>query len=79
MRDHFGPEDVRTLYRAFDLAWTALGDDISGDRDALRDHIGRAVIHLAKDGHMDEIRLATYAAYQGRSFMGLRTRLRSIG
>lgn len=79
MKDHFGPEDMRTLFRAFDLAWTALGEDISGDQDALRDHMGRALIHLAMDGDMDEVRLATYAAYQGRIFMGLRPRLRTIG
>jgi hypothetical protein len=41
--------------------------------------MGRALIHLAMDGDMDEVRLATYAAYHGRIFMGLRPRLRTIG
>ena len=71
MKYHFEPAELQLLSRAFEAAWHEIESEAcAADRNAIRDHIGRAVVTLAMDGKLDETRLASYAAYQGRRFMG---------
>lgn len=73
MKHHFDPTEIRTLCNAFEKAWRALETETAAaDCAAVREHVGRAIVHRALSGNLDEARLASYAAYQGRRFMGRR-------
>lgn len=74
MRKQFSPDELEGLYDAFDIAWASVENRTSSaNRDAVRDSIGCAIMGLADVGHRDLDQLANYGAYQGRSFLDLRT------
>ena len=71
MRYHFDPDELQILRRAFDAAWQTLEKEAgTTNLAALRDHVGCAIVHFAANGRLEEARLASLAAYQGRRFMG---------
>lgn len=69
----YQPSDLQELYKAFDIAWSSIEDEIGKtNRDAVRDAVGAAIMGLARAGHRNTVHLANYGAYQGRCYMDLR-------
>ncbi|MDX2204152.1 MAG: hypothetical protein NW223_15480 [Hyphomicrobiaceae bacterium] len=79
MKHHFDPDEIRTMCAAFELALEALEKDVGCiPPKIIRDHVGRAIVRYAQEGHMDKLRLATYAAYRGRDLIDLKSVIRII-
>lgn len=73
MKHHFDPGEVQALCKAFDVAWRAVEKEATTSNcEAIRDHMGRAIVRMAMSGKMNERRLASYGAYSARLFLGRR-------
>jgi hypothetical protein len=72
-RAGFAPADLKQLYGAFDAAWEQVkGSTGDGDRDNVREVVGKAIFVLVRHGVTNTDHLATLAAYRGKQFIDLR-------